>query len=139
MCYGVWWVWWAAPGRARGARFLRAPWSEPFVFWDKGCATWLREYTEEHWEKIAWTYKSLDKYLFYQHARKKRLSFWGEGLFSNYNVNGLKGTIKLKGLTLVYFITFFQWMNDENPSLEKTMTALDKNLDQAEKFGKFFL
>tara|TARA_B100000579_G_scaffold399463_1_gene380428 strand:+ start:92 stop:637 length:546 start_codon:yes stop_codon:yes gene_type:complete len=55
---------------------------------------------------------------------------------SKYNVNGLKGTIKLKGLMIVYFFTFFQWINDKSSSLEKTMTALDKNLDQAEKFGK---
>ncbi len=58
---------------------------------------------------------------------------------SNYNVNGLKGTVRLKGLMIIYFITFFQWMDDKSSSLEKTMTALDKNLDQAEKFGKLFL
>ena len=58
---------------------------------------------------------------------------------SKYKVNGLKGTIRLKGLMLIYFITFFQWMDDKNFSLEKTMTALDKNLDQAEKFSKLFL
>ena len=39
----------------------------------------------------------------------------------------------------VYFITFFQWLDDETSSLEKTMTALDKNLDQAEKIGKLIL
>jgi len=58
---------------------------------------------------------------------------------SKYKVNGLKGTIRLKGLMLVYFITFFQWMEDKDSSLEKTMTALDKNLDQAEKLSKIFL
>ncbi len=58
---------------------------------------------------------------------------------SNYNVNGLKGAVRLKGLMLIYFITFFQWMDDKSSSLEKTMTALDKNLDQAEKLGKLFL
>ena len=58
---------------------------------------------------------------------------------SKYNVNGLKGSIRLKGLMIIYFLTFIQWMNDKNSSLEKTMTALDKNLDQAEKFGKLFL
>ena len=58
---------------------------------------------------------------------------------SKYNVNGFKGTIRLKGLMLVYFITMFQWMDDNNSTLEKTMTALDKNLDQAEKFAKLFL
>ena len=58
---------------------------------------------------------------------------------SKYKVNGLKGTIRLKGLMLLYFITFFQWMDDRDSSLEKTMTALDKNLDQAEKLSKLFL
>ena len=58
---------------------------------------------------------------------------------SKYKVNGLKGAIRLKGLMLIYFITFFQWIDDKDPSLEKTMTALDKNLDQAEKLSKLFL
>ena len=58
---------------------------------------------------------------------------------SKYKVNGLKGTIRLKGLMLIYFITFFQWVDDKESSLEKTMTALDKNLDQAEKLSKVFL
>lgn len=55
---------------------------------------------------------------------------------AQYNVNGLKGSIRLKGLMLVYFATFFQWLDDTSASLEQTMTQLDKNLDQAEKFGK---
>ena len=58
---------------------------------------------------------------------------------SKYKVNGLKGTIRLKGLMLIYFITFFQWLDDKESSLEKTMTALDRNLDQAEKLSKLFL
>tara|TARA_X000000368_G_C23038190_1_gene715607 strand:- start:1410 stop:1955 length:546 start_codon:yes stop_codon:yes gene_type:complete len=57
---------------------------------------------------------------------------------SNYNVNGVKGAIRLKGLMLMYFVTFFQWVDDNSPSLEKTMTGLDKNLDQAEKIIKLF-
>ena len=44
----------------------------------------------------------------------------------------------LQGLLIVYFITCLKWMEDKTTSLEKTMTALDKNLDQAEKFGKIF-
>ena len=58
---------------------------------------------------------------------------------SKFNVNGLKGSIRLKGLMIVYFATFFQWLDDKSSSLEKTMTALDKNLDQAEKLSKLFL
>jgi len=58
---------------------------------------------------------------------------------SKYKINGLKGTIRLKGLMIIYFITFFQWVDDKDSSLEKTMTALDKYLDQAEKLSKLFL
>lgn len=73
-----------------------------FVFWDKGVASWLREFTEMWWEQIEWTYNSLDKYLFYQHARNGRLSYWGEGLFSNYNVNGQKGLVTLFNTSHLY-------------------------------------
>ena len=48
---------------------------------------------------------------------------------SKYNVNGLKGSIRLKGLMLIYFTTFFQWLEDKSYSLEKTMNGLDKNLE----------
>jgi len=56
-----------------------------FVAWDKGTASWLLKYTKENWKKIEWTYKSLDKYLFYQHYRNGRINLWEDGLFSNYN------------------------------------------------------
>ena len=55
---------------------------------------------------------------------------------AKYNVNGLKGSIRLKGLMVVYFVTFFKWLDYGTNSLEATMTQLDQNLDQAEKFGK---
>ena len=55
---------------------------------------------------------------------------------SKFNVNGLRGSIRLKGLMVVYFSTFLQWLDDKTSSLEKTMMSLDKNLDQAEKIGK---
>ena len=38
-----------------------------------------------HWKKIEWTYKSLDKYLFYQHHRKGKINLWENGIFSNFN------------------------------------------------------
>ena len=56
---------------------------------------------------------------------------------ANFNVNGLKGSIKLKGLFIIYLVTFYVWVDDNSISLEKTMNALDKNLDHAEKFGKY--
>tara|TARA_Y100001970_G_scaffold285385_1_gene404883 strand:+ start:1554 stop:2099 length:546 start_codon:yes stop_codon:yes gene_type:complete len=56
---------------------------------------------------------------------------------AKFNVNGLKGSIRLKGLFFVYFTTFYSWIDDKSLSLEKTMNALDKNLNQAEKFSKY--
>ncbi len=48
---------------------------------------WLIKFTNDNWKKIEWTYKSLDKYLFYQHARKNKLNYWNKGLVNNYNTN----------------------------------------------------
>ncbi len=56
---------------------------------------------------------------------------------AKFNVNGLGGTVRLKGLFIVYFITFYSWIDDKTSSLEKTMNALDKNLDRAEKLSKY--
>ena len=56
---------------------------------------------------------------------------------AKFNVNGIRGTVRLKGLFIVYFITFYSWVDDKTSSLEKTMNALDKNLDQAEKLSKY--
>jgi len=55
-----------------------------FVKWNN--PEWLIKFTNDNWEKIEWTYKSLDKYLFYQHARLDRLKYWDDGLVHNYNV-----------------------------------------------------
>ena len=51
---------------------------------------WLIKFTRDNWDKIEWTYKSLDKYLFYQHHRNKRLKYWEESIVSNYNKQGFK-------------------------------------------------
>jgi len=59
-----------------------------FVQWNN--AEWLIKFTHDNWEKIEWTYKSLDKYLFYQHHRCGRLEYWPENIVSNYNRENLK-------------------------------------------------
>ena len=51
---------------------------------------WLIKFTKDNWKKIEWTYKSLDKYMFYQHHRNNRLHYWEDGIFSNYNKEGFK-------------------------------------------------
>ena len=57
-----------------------------FVGWQN--ADWLLDYTIENWTEIEFTYKSLDKYLFYQHARKNKLSYWSERFAGNFNKQG---------------------------------------------------
>ena len=75
-----------------------------FVAWDKGSASWLLNYTKKNWKKIEWTYKSLDKYLFYQHYRNDRINLWEDGLFSNYNKENyeLKNKVTLFNTSHLY-------------------------------------
>ena len=57
---------------------------------------------------------------------------------SNIDVNGLKGIAKIKVLFILYLFIIFIWRSDESESLEKTMTTLDKYLNNIEKIFKFF-
>ncbi len=56
---------------------------------------------------------------------------------ANINLNGIQGVIKIKIIFVLYYITLFTWFNDENESLEKTMSFLDKYLNNIEKVIKF--
>ena len=56
---------------------------------------------------------------------------------ANINLNGIQGVIKIKIIFVLYYITLFTWFNDENESLEKTMSVLDKYLNNIEKVIKF--
>ena len=57
--------------------------------------------------------------------------------FTNISSKGLLGRVKIKGIFIIYVASFFIWIKDESKSLEKTMTSLDSNLDQAGKLLKF--
>ena len=57
--------------------------------------------------------------------------------FANINLNGIQGLIKIKIIFVLYYITIFTWFYDENKSLEKTMSVLDKYLNNIEKVIKF--
>ena len=57
---------------------------------------------------------------------------------SNIDINGLKGVAKIKVLFILYLFIIFSWRGDESISLEKTMTTLDKYLNNIEKIFKFF-
>ena len=52
-------------------------------------------------------------------------------------VQGIIGQIKIKGIFFIYITSFFVWLKDETSSLEKTMTAVDQYLNQADNIVKF--
>ena len=56
--------------------------------------------------------------------------------FANINPSGIQGVIKIKIIFALYYLTLFTWLNDENEGLEKTMSVLDKYLNNIEKFIK---
>ncbi len=57
--------------------------------------------------------------------------------FANIKPSGIQGLIKIKIIFALYYLTLFTWYNDENESLEKTMSVLDKYLNTIEKVIKF--
>ena len=57
--------------------------------------------------------------------------------FTKISKTGIIGQLRIKGVFIVYISSFFTWMKDDTPSLEKTMTALDNYLDKAGKLIKY--
>jgi AcrR family transcriptional regulator len=51
---------------------------------------------------------------------------------------GMAGNLRVKGLAVVYAATFSTWLKDDSEDMAKTMAALDKNLDRAERWTSFF-
>lgn len=56
-----------------------------FVGWTDNCGEFLYDNLERNQEIAFYTYKSLDKYLFYQEWRKGTLDFWEPEHWYNYN------------------------------------------------------
>ncbi len=55
------------------------------------------------------------------------------------DTNGIKGAIRVAGLTVVYLNAMRHWMKDESADLAKTMAALDKSLNRAEQVAGTFM
>lgn len=54
------------------------------------------------------------------------------------DANGFKGAARLAGLTGVYIAVTREWLSDESADMAKTMAALDKNLERAERAANMF-
>ena len=58
--------------------------------------------------------------------------------FSNVEIKGIKGMVKIKSMFILYILIIYTWNNDETDSLEKTMTVLDKYLTNIDKLARLF-
>ena len=56
---------------------------------------------------------------------------------ANIEIKGIKGSLTIKGIFIIYIATSLEWMNDTSKSLEKTMTTLDQYLNKASKILNF--
>lgn len=52
--------------------------------------------------------------------------------------SGIKGAARVTGLTGLYLKTLWVWSGDESEDMAKTMAALDKNLERADKMAGYF-
>ncbi len=57
---------------------------------------------------------------------------------ANIKLNGVGGSLKIKGIFIIYIATFFEWSNDQTNSLEKTMTVLDRYLERTSSIYNYF-
>ncbi|SVC47918.1 uncharacterized protein METZ01_LOCUS300772 [marine metagenome] len=58
---------------------------------------------------------------------------------ADIEIKGIKGSLTIKGIFIIYIATYLEWMNDTSKSLEKTMTALDKYLNKVSKIFNFII
>lgn len=52
------------------------------------------------------------------------------------NGTGLKGIMRLQGLTILYLWTVKEWLDDDSEDMGKTMASLDQGLDRIERIAK---
>jgi AcrR family transcriptional regulator len=50
--------------------------------------------------------------------------------------SGCAGSLRVKGLALIYLDALRVWMKDESPDMARTMAALDKGLRRAERIAR---
>ena len=87
-------------------------------------------------KSIYYSYKSNPKELFFLlPALLESIIFMIN--FTKISLRGISGQLKIKGIFIIYISGYFVWLKDDTVSLEKTMIALDKYLDQAGKIIKF--
>jgi len=80
--------------------------------------------------------KKPDLLIFFLPSLLKSLNLMLE--FCNANTDGILGKIKVDVLLFIYVATFLVWKEDKTVGLEKTMAALDNNLNKIDNLIKIF-
>jgi len=104
-----------------------------FVQWNGDNARWFYDYTVENQEKIFFTYKSLDKYLFYQHFRHDRINFWPENVVYNYNYSDPAREYKKD-----HRIAIFNTSHIKNNNLDHDALELHETVDWAREIWESY-
>lgn len=93
-----------------------------FVMWDGNNGMELFNFLKDNEDKAFFTYKSYDKFLFYQAHRKGMLDYWPKGFVSNYNREGFQ----LKGKVSIF--------NTSHIHRNKGIAEVAYELDEAEQW-----
>ena len=56
---------------------------------------------------------------------------------ANIKVDGIKGAVRVKSIFMLYLFIMNSWYKDNDKSLEKTMTDLDKYLTNLDKIFNY--
>ena len=52
------------------------------------------------------------------------------------SANGLRGAVRVRGLTAVYLVALRVWLRDDSPDQAKTMASLDASLGRVERLAR---
>jgi hypothetical protein len=63
---------------------ITTPYNSSFVVWDDDAGDWLLQNTIKVWDKLSFSYKSFDKYL-YNHYPSDKFNFHPKGIVYTYN------------------------------------------------------
>lgn len=84
---------------------------------------------------VEWVYDPLDGLNLLQQGKNSMV--WMLEL-AGLEVRGIKGALRIKGLSILYVLTLREWLKDDSPDLAKTMAFLDQGLGHLEYYSDRF-
>ncbi len=99
---------------------ITTPYNSSFVVWDDDVGDWLLQETIKWWDKLSFSYKSFDKYL-YNHYPSNKFNFHPDGIAYTYNF----------GANFPHDMEHFKKRDDYQICLFNTSHGYGKELDEA--------